>query len=445
MALAIGGVLHGSEDQVWCGAEIDTRRDVEGKLFFALRGSQTDGHEYIEQAVAQGCAAVVSTKPLDVQVPNIQVDDTRVALLELAKFVRSTYDLHSAIAITGSVGKTTTKNILGALLGEGAVISPRSFNNDLGIPLTLLSATDADDLVIEVGANACGEIKPLAELISPNIAILTSIQKAHLEGFGSIEAIVREKVALLEALPKDGVAIVADDIRFDRSALRCHIRTVGESNDADIRISTSHDASGCAVLDMGQGPVRLQLLGKHNALNGALAIVAANIAYSNKGAQQDYHTLLHRLANVKGPAGRLHKMRFIDAGVTLIDDSYNANPASMTAALETFAMMRGHRTVAILGDMLELGAESDVEHRRLGGVLSNLDLDQVVLVGGAMEATKKVLPDAIYEEQSDDATMSRIARSLRKGDLVLLKGSRGLQLERIIEFLQTRPVKVNVT
>ncbi len=419
---------------MWSGAEIDTRRDVQNKVFFALQGDRTDGHEFIERAIEGGCVAVVVSKNVTASVPVIQVDDPRKALFALAQFIRAKMNVQTAIAITGSVGKTTTKDLLASLLGSDATVSPASFNNDLGIPLTLLHGERAKNIVIEVGANACGEIEPLAKLVGADIAIITAIQKAHLEGFGSIEAIFNEKMKLIEALESDGVAIVPLELQIDSASLACSLVTVGESNEADVRVRTRCDAQGFAMLDVGAGFVTLRILGKHNAVNAALAVVAAQRAFQRQGKEITLQALLEKVSSIGGTAGRLMKTEI--NGITVIDDAYNANPASMKAAIEMFSHMSGARKILVLGDMLELSDQSDIEHRRIGGSIAKLSFDQVILVGKAMASAAKILPDARYEESHCDQTMLSIANTFQRGDCVLLKGSRGMQLERIIECLQ---------
>jgi len=441
VADATGGSLTGDGSVVLCGGEIDTRRDVQGKVFFALQGQKSDGHLFIERAIECGCSAVVVSKNVTASVPVILVEDTRLALFQLATFVRSQMNVTTTIAITGSVGKTTTKDLLAKLLGEGTVASPASFNNDLGIPLTILNETDSQNLVIEVGANACGEIEPLARLVAPDIALITSIQKAHLVGFGSLGAILQEKIKLFGELQTDGVAIVPEDVPVDGEALPCILITVGESKHADVRVRTKCDENGFACLDVGKGFVTLNMLGKHNAMNAACAIVAAKYTFARQGEDTSLHDCLVKLASISGPDGRLSK--FDLCGMTFIDDSYNANPASMRAAIETLGTMQGTRKIAILGDMLELGEQCDVEHRSLGGYLAKHTIDQIILVGSAMESAAKLLPNAVHEQSADELTMFRIAKSLREGDLVLLKGSRGLQLERVIEQVRALSVKVS--
>lgn len=441
LANAVGGILTGEAGASWDGAEIDTRRDVQGKLFFALQGNQTDGHEYIKAAVEGGCAAVVVSQDTTASVPVVQVSDTRKSLFRLATVVRSQLLARTVIAITGSVGKTTTKDLLAQILGSGVTASPASFNNDLGIPLTLIGAVGSRNVVVEVGANELGEIEPLAKLVAPDIAIITSIQKAHLAGFGSVATILQEKTKLLEALGSSGLAIVPESVPIDGFELACDVCTIGKSDAADIRIRTACDEEGSAMLDVGDGFVTLQLLGEHNALNAACAIVAAKYTLERNGEPTSLHDLLERVAMLNGMQGRL--MRVEHSGVTFIDDSYNANPASMKAAIGMFSKISGKRKIMVLGDMLELGEHTEVEHRSIGGVLKGLQVDKLFLVGDAMGTASKVLPDAIHLSTVDEDMISTIAASFEEGDVVLLKGSRELQLERIIEHFEKPTMKVS--
>jgi UDP-N-acetylmuramoyl-tripeptide--D-alanyl-D-alanine ligase len=448
LANALGGTMSGDGAVIWMGVEIDTRRDVKGKVFFALRGTQSDGHEFLSAAIAGGCAAVVVSQPTEASVPVIQVEDTRKALFRLSSVVRSQLGVETTIAITGSVGKTTTKDLLAQLLGDSVTASQASFNNDLGVPLTLLDAVDSKYLVVEVGANEPGEIEPLAKLVSPDIAIITTIQKAHLEGFGSISTILKEKTILLKALQEGGIAIIPESVPVDGFELDCDVIIIGESDSSDIRVRIRCNEDGYAMLDVGEGFVTLKLLGKHNAMNAACAIVAAKYALARSEEPPTLHDLLQKVALYEGTQGRLARITIPSSvsnsgsEVIFIDDSYNANPASMQAAIESFSMVSGRRKVMILGDMLELGEHAQLEHHNIGCMLSNLHIDQLFLVGQEMSSAAKILPFATYESQSDDGVIDRIAKSLQDGDVVLLKGSRAMKLERIIAQFEKLTTKV---
>jgi len=437
LANATRGELVG-DPTVWCnGAEIDTRRCVKGKVFFALEGTKVDGHMFLQDAIAGGCSAVVASHHESLSAPIIVVKNTRDALFQLAIARRNDIKLAHVIAITGSAGKTTTKDVLAAILGERTTSSAQSFNNDLGVPLTILDAEDSDFLVVEVGANAVGEIEPLARLVQPDIAILTSIDKAHLEGFGDRDTVLREKTKLFDALPDDGIAIVPDTVDLSSISISASVCRVGTSQDADVRISIDVHKDGCAILEMEGHRVTLALLGAHNGMNVALAVVAAVHANIRIGRSTSTKDLLDIASVVTGPKGRLHRVQVGD--VTFLDDTYNANPASMRAAMRLFSVLDGERKVVVLGDMLELGSHEHAEHRHLASDILNAGADLIVLVGSAMAAAAHI-PASVYEPEATDEAIERIVALIRPHDTVLIKGSRGLRLERIIETKQQMKV-----
>ena len=424
LAQYVSGKLIGRDDVVCLGAEIDSRQPIEGKVFFALHGEHADGHDFVEMAAQNGCSAVVVERSYEVSVPVIVVRDVRKALYDLAKARRVELNCDAVIAVTGSVGKTTTKDILACLLGDRVVASRNSFNNDLGVPITVLDAEGAQFLVAEIGANEVGEIEPLAALVQPDIAILTSVGDAHLEGFGDRKTILQEKAKLLEAVPKGGYVIVPETIDLASTDISALIVTVGESTSADIQVSMGIDEFGFATLSMHGEEVKLSLLGQHNAMNAALGIVAAS--YANQ--EVSISELLVRVCNAGAPKGRLRKVEVGE--IVFLDDAYNANPTSMRSALELFSGLKANRKVMILGDMLELGTSSHSEHRLLAGVIEKVDADLVVLVGKEMKAAVGSSAAICVENIND---LQSITSLLRPRDLVLLKGSRGLCLEKIID------------
>jgi len=427
LAEYVGGLLVGDALVQCSGATIDSRECKQGNVFFALQGEHTDGHEFIEAAVASGCSAVVAKRETEATVPVVQVIDTRQALYDLALHRRKVLPLNQVIAVTGSVGKTTTKDMIAHILGEGAVASTRSFNNDLGVPLTVLAAEEAKFLVAEVGANDVGEIEPLARLVQPDIAVLTSIDCAHLEGFGNQETVLTEKVKLLEVLPKSGLAIIPEGVDLSAFDIKATICRVGNSDCADVLIETGVDKDGYATLRIGEDQVTLSMLGEHNAWNGAFAIVACLNANTNLSMKE----MMVMVSNAETPPSRLQKHEI--AEITFIDDSYNANPTSMRCALDLFRAIKCKRLVLILGDMLELGEQAHAEHRLLASAIGQVGADLVILVGPNMKITSQAIP-SIHESECSEESMKRIAALLKSGDTVLLKGSRGMQLERIIEL-----------
>ena len=437
LAKDVCGELLGDQEVSCSGAEIDTRRRVQGKVFFALKGIQTDGHDYLDDAVEGGCSAVVVERQCALPVPVVVVKDARKALFQLAEARRNEFTLKQVIAVTGSAGKTTTKDLLSRLLGDNTTASLCSFNNDLGVPLTILDAEEADFLVTEVGASEAGDIEPLARLVKPDIAVLTSIGKAHLAGFGDQETLKREKMLLLKSLPEDGIAVVPDTIDLAGCEIKAAICSVGTSASADIQISTGVNVEGFAELAMGGHHVTLSLMGEHNALNAALAVAASSEALKRAGRQTSIPDLLDAASQVGGSTGRLCKSTHGD--ITFIDDSYNANPASMRSAIQLFSAIEANRKVLILGDMLELGDCAHAEHRLLASVIAGSGADIVILVGPLMEAASNIA-SCVHEPEASDDAIERIVSLIQPRDMVLIKGSRELRLERIVESIQRTKV-----
>jgi UDP-N-acetylmuramoyl-tripeptide--D-alanyl-D-alanine ligase len=430
LANYVNGKLEGNPEVHCSGAEIDSRRQLAGKVFFALKGEQTDGHQFVESAIAKGCAAIVVERSCISNVPVIIVEDARKALFQLALSRREEMDFDSVIAVTGSVGKTTTKDILASLLGANAIVSRESFNNDLGVPLTVLGGEKAQYLVLEIGANAIGEIEPLAKLARPDVAILTSIEKAHLEGFGDEGIVLQEKGILLQSVSTSGFVIIPDTIDVSSLSIQATIVRVGITESADVQIETGIDKNGFATISIGGCAVTLSLLGEHNAMNAALAIVA--VAKSNCSIETS--ELLELASHTTAPKGRLHSIEV--NGISFLNDAYNANPASMRSALKLFSTMQAKRKVLVLGDMLELGTNSHFEHRSLASFIEKAQADLVFLVGNEMKAVPCVGASIHFNESAIDS----IASLLKRDDLVLLKGSRGLRLEQIIDSVRQTKV-----
>jgi len=427
LASYVQGSLVG-DDHVQCeGASIDSRQCMLGNVFFALGGDNVDGHQFIEAAISAGCSAVVVEKEISASVPVVQVKNVRKALFDLATHRRKRLQVKKVIAVTGSVGKTTTKDMIALMLGPTATKSKKSFNNDLGVPLTILDAEGAEYLVAEVGANEIGEIAPLATLVQPDIGILTTIGHAHLEGFGDYKTILAEKAKLLESVTSDGVAIVPLEIDLGGFEISASVCTLGSTSNADVQIETGVDASGHSTLRIDGIDCTLSMLGEHNAKNAAVAITACRHANPEFGVT----LLLERLQGFQGAEGRLQRTE-VD-GITFIDDSYNANPASMKSALEFFKSIPCSRKILILGDMLELGEHAHAEHRLLSSSIESVGADVVILVGEEMKSASQTVT-SIYEKEATIDALNRIVSMLQPDDTVLLKGSRGMQLERVIEL-----------
>lgn len=425
------------------GASIDTRTLVAGDAFFAFRGQRVDGRAYLERAFALGAPMCVVDQAPDGPTPpgTLLVPDLRAALTALARTERAARPGLRVIGVTGTNGKTTTTRLIEGVLSTELVgrSSPRSFNNELGLPLTVLSARAEDDFVVcEMGTSSPGEIGRLASIARPNVAVITSIGRGHLEKLGSIEGVAREKCSIVDGLVSGGVAIVTDDAPeldaelASRSGVR--VQRVGGSRGADWRMGRVRCGGEGVTFELaGMGELSLALPGAHNARNGAIA--AAVGAWLGLGEA----SIRRGLASARAPEMRLgvETVPIPGGSVTLINDAYNANPDSMRAALATLATFEpgeGGRRVAILGDMLELGGASDAEHAALlEGAPAGIDL--IIALGPAMSrAAEPIARGAALGEMSDSAAR-RAAGMVRPGDVVLLKASRSVRLERVRDAL----------
>jgi UDP-N-acetylmuramoyl-tripeptide--D-alanyl-D-alanine ligase len=413
------------------GVSIDSRSLGVGEAFFAIRGHRLDGHAFLAEAAARGAAClVVEALPDDVpaNVPLVLVEETTAALGQFGAWHRGRFAI-PVVAVTGSNGKTTTKELTaGVLATRWEVLRPeRSFNNQWGLPLTLLKLTpEHQAAVLEIGSNARGEVAALAALAAPTVGIVTTVAAVHTEFLGSLEGVREEKAGLVRALAADGVAVLnADDPRVAGMAAETSARVVtyGRSAAAHVRaVGDVVDDEAGLTLTLGsrgeQQTVTLALAGRHNVGN-ALAAAAAGVALGLPLAD-----IAHGLATVRPVAGRCV---WKQAGeVTILDDTYNASPTSVRAALDTItAHRRGRRLIVVLGDMLELGAIADEAHRRVGREVAALPADEAGL-GEARHLTT-------FED-----TVAHLLKRVVAGDLVLVKGSRGMRMERVVDALVAR-------
>ena len=428
VAAAVDGVLAGADpDAVVTGTvEFDSRKVTPGGLFAAFDGEQVDGHDFAAATVAAGAVAVLATKP--VEAPAIMVDDARAALGRLARAVLARLPELTVIGLTGSSGKTTTKDLLAGLLAGHAptVATAGSFNNELGLPYTVLRATaETRYLVLEMGARGIGHIRYLCEIAPPSIGVVLNVGTSHIGEFGSQDAIARAKGELVEALPPTGLAVLnADDPRVlaMRDRTRAPVVTVGESAGADLRATdVTLDARGRASFDLDGTRITLAAAGRHQVGNALLAIAAAR----HLGAP---------IAPIS--AVRIASERRMDVfdradGSTVVDDSYNANPASMAAALRALVTIgAGRRTVAVLGYMAELGEQERSGHEEVGRLAAELGVDRLIAVGhdaaplrdGAAAVARWGGESVQVTDQ--EAAVAWLRAHLLPGDVVLVKGSR---------------------
>jgi len=401
----------------------DSRRIVAGELFVAIRGESFDGHGFAVNAVESGAAAAVVEPGGGSEVtPRVEVADTSTALRDLAAKRRGELTM-PVVAVTGSSGKTSTKDLLAAAL-PGARASLRSFNNEVGVPLTVLSTPDdAPYLVVEVGSRGKGHIAWLIPAIRPDVAIITNLGVVHLETFGTEAAVADAKFELVEGLNHRGTAVLPDNEPRLRRPHPGRTVTFGWSQAADVRVSgvrLDDAARPTFSLVTGDATVELTLplAGAHQALNAAAAVAAA------RAVGVDLETAASGLAGAKGSPWRMEIHR---GAVTVVNDAYNANPDSVEAALRTVAELPG-RHVAVLGHMAELGAVEEAEHVRIGRLADELGFAAVVVVGDDPGIARGA--GRIARGVPDTMTAARVVRAfLREGDVVLVKASRSVGLE----------------
>ena len=428
------------------GVSTDTRTACPGDLFIALRGERFDAHGFLGDAADAGCVAAVVCRdaPLDADVAArfggglIGVADTTEALGELAAYHRKQSSA-TVVAVTGSNGKTTVKRMIDHVLAQRytGTCSPKSFNNEIGVPLTFLAAEAGDDYVVcELGSNAPGEIAALARIARPDIAVITSVSATHLAHLGSIEQVAVEKASILAGLAAGGVAVVVADSGALERALRAYdearLIRFGLSDAAALRV-TAYEPTGDGLrMEVnGHSWARLGLLGRHNAVN-ALAAVAV--------AQRFGFTQADALAALADFAPIEMRLQPVDVGgVRAINDAYNANPASVLAAAEALIDAGGKRTVLIVGDMLELGDQAEKLHIQTGREIAERGIDLLIGVGplGRYIATGAAEAGLAAERFDSLADASEgVAGLLRRGDTVLIKGSRATAMERLIPAIE---------
>jgi UDP-N-acetylmuramoyl-tripeptide--D-alanyl-D-alanine ligase len=447
VADVVGGDLADEEDAdlLVDKVTIDSRQATDGTLFVPLPGEHADGHDFVADACARGANGYLleAGRPVPAERGAVVVDTPADALLGLGAWMRETVD-PTVVAVTGSTGKTTTKDLIAAAVGADrrVVANTGSFNNDLGVPLTCCRLDrDTEVLVSEIGARGFGHIAKLAAVIRPDVAVLTTIGPSHLELFGSVDAVARAKGELVEALEGPGSTAVlnADDPRVAALAGRApgHVVTYGYRGDADWRAEDVRlDEHARASFDVvGPGvrlQVRLAVPGVHNVSNALAAVAVAAVC----GVPP--HLAVASLATAGVSRWRM-ELATSPGGYQVLNDAYNANPDSMAAALDTLAAMPARRRVAVLGLMGELGPVSEESHHATGRRCAELGLDTLVVVGedhglaaGAREAgfggTLRSVDDA-------EAAYALLAGELGVGDTVLVKASRSVGLERLADAL----------
>jgi len=431
------------------GVTADSRLVPDGRpLFVALATDSGDGHDHARDAVAAGAVAVLAMRPLDVDVPVILVADTWTALRRLATHVRTRLG-PITVAITGSVGKTTVKDLTAAAVGAGrrTHAARGSYNNELGVPLTVLGMpADVEVLVAEIGARRRGNIAELAPVVAPDIAVVTAVAPAHLGVFGSIEAIAAAKAELVEALGPQGVAVLhLADERVAAMAERApRVVTVATDRaDADVHargvvLDRRARARGTAVTPWGEVAFALPIAGRHHVVNALFALaVAGELGVDLTAAAAAIST-----AAVSPWRAAILEL----GGVTVLDDAYNASPTAVTAALETLVAIEGRgRRIAVLGRMAELGPGAATAHRELGARCAGFGVDHLVVVGDRSDPDAEVAPLAVGARDAGVPEVTEVADAteaatlvtgmVRPGDVVLVKASRVVGLEGVVAAL----------
>jgi len=431
------------------GVSIDTRTDCSGKLFFALRGDRYNGHDFIEDAVGGGARGIVVEEswvkgggavPGDV-VPVFIVDDTLKALQRLATEYRKKIS-PGVIAITGSTGKTTTKEFVFSVLSTRYKVhaTPGNLNNHIGLPLTILQMVGNEELLVtEMGASSRNEIKRLCEIAAPRVGAITNIAEAHLEFFETLKGVARAKAELVESLPGDGTAVLpADSEFFDylKKKSTAPVISFGYVETSDYRVSSVEVVEGGCRFKVNGTQLEIPFPGRHNILNAAVAFVVGKLF---KLSDEEIVRGIKSAKQVKG-RGELIE---ID-GITIIDDTYNSNPASLKAAVEMLMDMEvGGARWVVLGDMLELGEGSKSLHQEAGVLCGKAGIDGLLTIGdetvelSRTAATQRKAPPVISHFLDPMKLASFLNEHIKPGDCVLVKGSRGMKMEVIIDELKS--------
>lgn len=444
--IVAGKIINGTPNVSFTGVSTDSRTILPGQLFFALSGENYDGHHYVSQAVSRGAAAAVVSKISDDYklLPLILVDDSLQALQQLAKAYRGLFPI-PLVAITGSVGKTTTKEILARCLATSynTLRTPGNFNNDIGLPLTLLNLEEYHQIgVVELGMRGPGEIRRLADIAQPTAAIITNVESVHLETMGSLENIAEAKCEILSVLSREHFAVINGDNPLLASAAAkydCRKYTFGYNETCDFKVIK-------VTVDQQILNIQVNFMGQEEIFNFPLP--AASLALNIIAAAAICYLLGLDVASVKqalhayNPPGKRLNITTSRTGVLLIDDTYNANPLSMGAALEVGMNLRKQgKYFAVLGDMFELGSYEKAGHLLVGKKAAEAGVDLLVTIGErarwiAEGAEKAGMAAEKINSFCDQArVIAYINQEVNPGDTILLKASRGMELEKIIDRL----------
>lgn len=427
------------EDVIFTGLSTDTRTLNKGELFLALKGPNFDGHEYLPAAASAGASASIISRSVRTSLPTIKVDDTRAALGELAAYWRNQFNI-PVIAVTGSNGKTTVKEMIALILGVNAsvLVAAGNLNNDIGVPKTLLRLREKHQFaVIEMGMNHTGEIHYLSMMTKPDVALITNVSDAHIGELGSLESVAQAKGEILDGLSANGTVVLNADDKFinnwqEKTASRKTL-LFGLENKADISAEYELTQSGSEIyLKTPKGDINMSLsvLGRHNVMN-AVAASAASIA-----VDAELLDIRHGLEKLKAINGRLELKAGIN-GTRVIDDTYNANPASLSAALEVLKTSLGER-ILVLGDMAELGEAGPEIHHRVGELAKRVGVARVFAMGKLSKQTVKAFGKGARHFKKPQVLIEALLGCLHPEATVLVKGSRAMNMDVIVDGIITK-------
>ena len=423
----------------FCGISTDSRTIANGELFVALTGENFNGHEFITMACENGAAAALTSEEVNVDFPKVKVADTLTGLQQLAASWRNNFEL-PLIGVTGSNGKTSVKEMIGAILNaayDEVLITQGNLNNHIGVPLTLLKLNAKHQVaVVEMGMNHAGEISRLTRISRPTVALVNNAMLAHVEAFASVEEIAKAKGEIFQGLATDGIAILnADDKNF-----ALWKNSIGARKYIDFGLDAN--ASVTAIVNYKSDHLRLDiktpsaefdcklnLLGKHNAMN-ALAAVATASALGI-----DAEKIKQGLESVNPVKGRLQPIN-LDKEIILLNDTYNANPDSMKAGIDVLTQLRGRKKILVAGDMAELGGTSEQLHKMVGDYAADQQVDSFLGYGPLMSAAANAFGDSGFNTENLEQLLQRLSTEITQSCVILVKGSRAMQMERVVAFLE---------
>jgi UDP-N-acetylmuramoyl-tripeptide--D-alanyl-D-alanine ligase len=436
---ASGGKVIRAGKDTFTGLSVDSRSIARGELFVALKGERFDGHDFLGAALKAGAGALVDV-PHVADAPGktlILVQNTLQALQDIAAFLRRKACV-PVVGITGTNGKTTTKEMIASVLRQVGTVfkTPGNLNNHIGLPLSLANMSgDEDFIVLEMGSSAPGDIRLLCEIAAPDYAVVTNVGPAHLEGFGSIGAVRDTDLEILSYVPTacanaDDTFLMEGISGFDGKIVRYGLAEGADVTASDIVLHERGSAFTLRLPDGVSARASLEIAGRFNIYN---ALAAASVAHA-LGVSAD--RIAQGLASFHGVPMRSEIREFM--GALVLSDVYNANPASMEAALEELARLKRDRTIAVLGDMLELGDYSKEAHRKIVSTMSQLDVDVFIAVGKEMKQASAGFSGLVYTAEDAAAARSILRSICGKGDAVLIKGSRGIHMEKVLEDVDDR-------